>query len=44
MNGNMIPEEWKKNLECDNIHFTFCVNSYEHTVRVKPRVNFQLSP
>ena len=24
MNGNMIPEEWKKNLECHNVHFTFC--------------------
>ena len=31
----------KKTLECQNVHFRFCVKSYEHTVIVKPRV---LSP
>ena len=34
----------KKTLECHNFHFTFCVKRYEHTVRVKPGVNSQLSP
>ena len=44
MNENIIPEKWKKTLECHNVHFRFCVKSYEHTVRVKPKVNSQLSP
>ena len=44
MNGNMIREEWKENLECHNVNFRFCVESFEHTVRVKSRVNYHLSP
>ena len=44
MNGNMIREEWKENLECHNVSFRFCVESFEHTVRVKSRVNYHLSP
>ena len=45
MNGNMIPQEWKVNFKMSHkVHFTFCVKSYENTVRVKPRVNSQLSP
>ena len=34
----------KKTLECHNVYFTFCVKGYEHTVRVRPRVNSQLNP
>ena len=46
--NDFIMETWflkkGKKLECHNVHFTFCVNSYEHTVRVKHRINSQLSP
>ena len=35
MNGNTIPEEWKENFKIQNVHFTFCVKSYDHTFRNK---------
>ena len=42
--GKTTSRNGQKTLECQNVHFTFCVKSYDHIVRVKPRVNSQLSP